>query len=435
MELKNGYDVMVLGAGIAGMQAAADLAEQGFKVALVEEGPSIGGKMVQLSKVFPTLDCASCITTPKMAQVAHHPSIDIFTLVQLKEAVKQDDDFQVRLIQRPRYVDRDKCIGCLKCELACPVMVPAEEQGGYAARKAIYIPFSNALPQMPLLDVENCVLCGRCAKVCPAEAIDYLQKPEEFELKAKAIVLCTGYSLYKDYPRKAWGKFGEQTNLVDALKMERLLSPTSPYQRLLRPSDGKVPENVAFIQCAGSRDVQLGVPHCSRVCCMYNIKQAILVKRELPRANCTIYCMDVRCFGKGYEQFYNTAKELGVEFVRTKAVVTGSGENGDVLVRYEDTENRAGSRVRSHDLAVLSLAIVPKWQPNGTMKVEMAKDGFIASALSQLAPALTKTEGVFAAGVALGPKDIVDTVVEAGAAAGEAAIYLRGFKQQADKAA
>ncbi|MBW1710257.1 MAG: CoB--CoM heterodisulfide reductase iron-sulfur subunit A family protein [Deltaproteobacteria bacterium] len=435
MEGAKDFDALVLGAGIAGIQAALDLAEQGFKVALVEAGPSIGGKMIQLSKVFPTLDCASCITTPKMAQVAHHPDISIYTLCQLKEVKGDDDSFRVRITQQPRYVDVEKCIGCMKCELACPVMVPAEEQGGFAARKAIYIPFSNAIPQVPRLEVENCIACGRCSKVCPAESIDYFQKPTDFNLNVKAIVLCTGYSLNKEYPRKAWGDFGEQPNLIDAFQMERMLAPTSPYQRLLRPSDGKEPENVAFIQCAGSRDVQLGVPHCSRVCCMYNIKQAILITRELPQTQCTIYCMDKRCFGKGYEQFYLTAKELGIEFINAKAVVTGRGDDDSVIIRHENMESMTGVQIKSHDLVVLSLAIVPAWQPDGTMRVQVSSDGFIASSKPQLAPTLTNSKGIFMAGAVAGPKDIVDTVVEAGAAASEAAIYLRRLKSSSSKAA
>ncbi len=429
------FDTLVLGGGIAGMQSALDLAEQGFKVALVERSATVGGNMIKLSKVFPTLDCASCITTPKMAAVAHHRNITIFTLAELQQITGSGGDFSARVRLQPRYVDAHKCIGCLKCELGCPVMVPAREQGGFAARKAIYVPFSNAIPQVPRLEVEHCSLCGKCAKVCPADAIDYFQQPEDLELRVKTVVLGTGYDLFRKYPQRAWGKAASQPNLVDALQMERLLAPTGPYLRLLRPGDGKEPESVAFIQCAGSRDSQLGVPHCSRVCCMYNIKQATLLAREIPGIRLTIYCMDVRCFGKGYERFYRDAVELGIEFLHAKAVVKGSTEDGGVLVRHEDVDGCGAPVLMAHDMAVLSLAIVPAWSPEGSMDVDLGQDGFVATTHPKLYPTLTSAEGVFVAGVAAGPKDIVDTVVEAGAAASEAAIYLKGLERQEQHAA
>jgi heterodisulfide reductase subunit A2 len=425
-DVEQHFDVLVIGGGIAGMQSALDVAEQGFRVAMVEVGPSIGGKMIQLSKVFPTLDCASCITTPKMAQVAHHDSIKIFTLAEVTEVSGEAGDFTVRVVQKPRYVDEVKCIGCGKCELACPVMVPSAEQGGFSARKAIYIPFSSATPLVPLLDVDMCIACGRCAKVCPTAAVDYYQEPVEIDFKVKALVAATGYSFYHDFPRRAWGEESIQPNVIDALQMERLLAPTSPYQRLLRPSDGKIPESVAFVQCAGSRDVNYGKPHCSRVCCMYNIKQAILIARERPETTCTIFYMDVRCYGKGYEQFFTTAKEMGIEFVKAKAMVAGKGPDDGVRIRYEDLSGLTGPQEKRYDLAVLSLAIIPAWNPDETMNIELAEDEFIASPQVQLSSSLTSREGIFMAGTAAGPKDIVDTIIEAGAAASEAGIFLRG---------
>jgi heterodisulfide reductase subunit A len=429
------YQALVLGGGIAGMQAALDLADRGHRVALVEKGPSIGGQMIRLSKVFPTLDCASCITTPKMAQVSHHPNVDVYALTELEELAGRGGEFTARLRQQPRYVDVDKCIGCLKCEQTCPVMAPSREQEALGARKAIYLPISNAVPQVPRLEVADCILCGRCAKVCPTDAVDYFEKERELELAVEAVVMATGYGLLTDYPERVYGEHADQPNLIGPLAMERILAPTGPYPHLMRPSDGKVPEDIAFVQCAGSRDTQNGVPWCSRVCCMYNIKQASLIAREHPEIELTVYYLDVRCFGKGYERFYRNAKELGVNFVKARAVVWGRGEKDRVLVRYEAQEHGGGPREVEHDLAVLSLAMVPGWSPRGVAPVAEAEDGFLDPADPKLSPTLTTTEGVFMAGAAAGPKDIVDTVVEAGAAASEAAIYLEALRLRREHAA
>ena len=434
-EMQAQHDVLVLGGGIAGMQSALDLAEQGYKVALMERAETIGGNMIKLSKVFPTLDCASCITTPKMAAVAHHRNITLMTLCELQGVGGAPGDFEVKALQHPRYVNTEACIGCMKCEKGCPVLVPSREQHGFAGRKAIYVPFPSAIPQVPRLDAENCTLCGRCAGLCPTGAVDYFQQPRDLTIRARALILATGYRLFRDYPARAWGEAADQPNLVDALQMECLLGPAGPYKRLLRPGDGKEPESVAFIQCAGSRDTQLGVRHCSRVCCMYNIKQATLLKREHPGMRLAIYCMDVRCFGKGYEQFYRNAREMGVEFVRSKGVVTGRSEDDGVIIRHDDMEGTGGPRVDTFDMAVLSLAIVPAWSPEELAPVRVASDGFLASSQPKLSPTLTSTEGVFMAGVAAGPKDIVDTVVEAGAAASEAGIFLKGLQTGTRRAA
>ena len=271
------YDALVIGGGIAGLQTALDLAEQDFEVAVIERDPTVGGKMIRLSKVFPTLDCASCITTPKMASSAHHDRITLFTYCQPDSIEKQNGLFTARVTQKPRYLDEDKCIGCRQCEYACPVYVPDEEQGGFTARKAIHIPFSNAIPQVAVLDPDNCMLCGKCARVCPTGAVDYLQQPREMTLTGRTVVLSSGFELLEEFPLRAYGEEAGQDNVITSLQMERLLAPHGPYMRVLRPSDGKEPDSIAFVQCAGSRDLTLGVPYCSRVCCMYAIKQAMLL--------------------------------------------------------------------------------------------------------------------------------------------------------------
>jgi heterodisulfide reductase subunit A2 len=421
------YDALVIGGGIAGLQAALDLADQGFKVAVVEKDPSIGGKMIRLSKVFPTLDCASCITTPKMAAAAHHDNITLYTYCDLKSLDRRDGGISATVIQKPRYVDPVKCIGCRQCEYGCPVYVSDEEQGGFSARKAIYIPFSNAVPQLALLDVANCSLCGKCAKVCPTQAVNYFQQPEEFVLRGKTAVLATGFKLTPIDQKEEYGQ-GRIPNVITSLQMERLLAPHGPYQRFLRPSDGKEPGSIAYVQCAGSRDKSLGIPYCSRVCCMYAIKQAMLLSGALPMADITIFYMDIRAFGKNYEQFFQNARAMGIEFVKAKIAKITAGENQNVVLHYENMEGDGGQTKREFDLVSLSLGMVPDWNPAGVCSVSVSEDAFLKNIRPSIAPTLTDLEGVFAAGVALGPKDIVDTIAEAGAAAMEASNYLTALK-------
>jgi heterodisulfide reductase subunit A len=415
-------DALVVGGGIAGLQAAIDLADQNFKVAVVEKDASIGGKMIRLSKVFPTLDCSSCITTPKMAAAAHHENITILTYCNLTTLKRDEDNLIASITQKPRYVDQEKCIGCRRCEYDCPVYVSDEEQGGFSARKAVYIPFSNAIPQIAMIDVEHCMLCGKCEKVCPTEAIDYFQSPIDFTIRAKTAVLATGFELttLEDKPQYGLGKI---PNVIDALQMERLLAPHGPYNRVLRPSDGMEPDSVAYVQCAGSRDKSMGISYCSRVCCMYAIKQAMLLSGSLPLADITIYYMDIRAFGKGYEQFYQNAKAMGIEFVKAKVAALDAGENGGVTVRYE-AQDGGGVTKADHDLVVLSLGMIPGWNPEGVCPVSSGSDKFIKTIQPKISPTLTDMNGVFTAGAAAGPKDIVDTITEAGAAAMEASKYL-----------
>ena len=419
------FDAVVIGGGIAGLQSALDLGDQGYTVAVIEKDATIGGKMIRLSKVFPTLDCASCITTPKMSAAAHHPNITLFTYCTMNSLTREAAGRVVaRLTQKTRYVDPDKCIGCRKCEYGCPVYVPDDEQGGFNMRKAVYIPFSNAIPQVALMDVENCTLCGKCATVCPTNAIDYKMQPEDFTITAKTAVLATGFEL-SAMDRKPQYGLGKLQNVVSSMQMERLLAPHGPYNRVLRPSDGKEPESIAYIQCAGSRDKSIGIPYCSRVCCMYAIKQAMLLSGALPLADITIYYMDIRAFGKGYEQFYQNAKAMGIEFIKAKVAKITQGQGQTAIVRYENQEGDGGVMDRKYDLVVLSQGIIPQWNPAGICSVSCGQDGFIQSSSPKIAPTVTNLPGFYTAGVAAGPKDIVDSISEAGAAAMEASIYMK----------
>lgn len=428
------FDALIIGGGIAGLQAALDLADQDYSVAVVEKDASIGGTMIRLSKVFPTLDCASCITTPKMAAAAHHEKITLFTYCEL-ESLDRDGSgtIRARVRKKPRYVDETRCIGCRQCEYHCPVYVPDPDQGRLAARKAICVPFSNAVPQIAVMDPDHCMLCGTCASVCPTDAVRYDQEPRTLTLEAPAAVVATGFSVTPLEDKAQYGK-GAIPNVITALQMERLLAPHGPYNRVLRPSDGREPDSIAFVQCAGSRDKSLGIPYCSRVCCMYAIKQAMLLSGALPLADITIYYMDIRAFGKNYEQFFQNAQAMGIRFVKAKVALIEPGEDGSVTVRYEDQMD-GGVTTASHDLVVLSLGKIPGWNPAGRAPIATGSDGFITGPEPKLAPTWTGQEGIFAAGAAVGPKDIVDSIAEASAAAMHAAIYLAERKKAAASAA
>jgi heterodisulfide reductase subunit A len=419
-------DALVIGGGIAGLQAAIDLANQGFRVLIVEKEPSIGGKMIGLSKVFPTLDCCSCICTPRMAEAEHHPNIRIMTYTEVRQVQRADGQFLASVVKKPRYVDEEKCTGCRLCEYACNTELPHEFEGNLGVRKAIYVPFGNAFPQVALLDVDNCILCGSCERACPADAIDFLQEPEEIVVQAGTIIIATGYEMIPVDFKKEYGQ-GKLKNVITALQAERLLAPHGPYGRVLRPSDGKEPDSIAFVQCAGSRDRSAGVPYCSRVCCMYAIKQAMLLSGALPLADLTIYYMDIRAFGKGFEQFYQNAKAMGVEFVKAKVARITEDEEQSPILRVEVIEEDGRVEERTHDMAVLALGLVPAWNPQEAGLSAPATDGFVCPIQPQLAPSRTSDEGVFVAGAAAGPKDIPDSVVEAGAAAMKAAAYLRSL--------
>jgi len=420
-------DALVVGGGIAGMQTALDLADQGYQVALVEKEASIGGKMIALSKVFPTLDCCSCITTPKMSAVAHHPNIQLLTYHEVQNLAKINGVYNAEVLKKPRYINEEDCTGCRQCEYACPINLPNPFDLDYGATKAVRVPFSTAIPQYAILDIENCILCGKCEKACPVNCIDFTQQPETIEIQADAIVLATGFETTSRLAKKEYGA-AENRNVINAMFMERLLAPTGPYGRVIRPGDGKEPDSIAYVQCAGSRDATLGVEYCSRVCCMYAIKQAMLLAGSLPLADITIYYMDIRTFGKGYEQFFQTAKAMGIQFIKGKVASIKQDENQNPVLRVELIDE--GSRVveNTHDLAVLSVGLLPQYDPEAIFNVSLGDDGFIDIPQTNSYPCLTEKEGIFVAGTSAGPMDIVDSIVMSGSAAAEAAAYIESLK-------
>jgi heterodisulfide reductase subunit A2 len=419
-------DALVVGGGISGMQTALDLGDQGYQVALVERASSIGGKMIDLSKVFPTLDCCSCITTPKMSATAHHDNITLLTYSEIESINRNGKGFTVQVTKKPRYVREDDCTGCRSCELVCPLEVSEDEhEFGRTSHRVVYVPFSTAVPQKAVVDIDHCLFCGKCIQACPSDAIDFTQQPEPVEIETRSIVLATGFETTPIDAKKEYGA-GKLRNVISGMMMERLLAPTGPYGRVLRPSDGKMPASIAYVQCAGSRDQTLGVPYCSRVCCMYAIKQAMLLSGALPLAEITIYYMDIRTFGKGYEQFYQNAKAMGVEFLKGKVARITEDENQNPTVRVELIDEFGKTRVteRQHDLVVLSVGLLPGGNPQAKFGVPVGEDGFIQVPDYNVFPAVTSQPGIFATGTAIGPMDIVDSIMMAGAAASATASYL-----------
>lgn len=419
-------DALVVGGGISGMQTALDLGDQGYKVAVVERKTSIGGKMIDLSKVFPTLDCCSCITTPKMSATAHHDNITLMTYTEIESIARNGNGFKVQATKKPRYVREDACTGCRSCELVCPLEVSEDEhEFGRTSHRIIYVPFSTAVPQKAVVDIDHCLFCGKCIQACPSDAIDFTQPHEPIEIETRSIVLATGFETTPLDAKKEYGG-GKLRNVISGMMMERLLAPTGPYGRVLRPSDGKMPASIAYVQCAGSRDQTLGVTYCSRVCCMYAIKQAMLLSGALPLAEITIYYMDIRSFGKGYEQFYQNAKAMGIEFLKGKVARITEDEEQNPIVRVELIDEFGKTRVteRKHDLVVLSVGLLPGYNPQPKFNVPIGEDGFVQVPDYNVFPAVTSQPGIFVTGTAAGPMDIVDSIMMAGAAAASVASYL-----------
>ena len=423
-ELKKTGAVLVVGAGISGMQSALDLAEMGFKVYLVEKSPAIGGKMPMLDKTFPTNDCSMCIMSPKLVECGRHRNIEILTLSEIIGLKGTPGDFQVTIKKHPRYVDTETCLGCGSCSEACPQEVPNEFNQGLGLRKAIYKPYPQAFPNAYVIDHENCLECGSCEEVCPVAAINYEMEEEEIVVQVGAIILCPGFELFDAELRGEYG-YGIHDNVINSIQFERMLSASGPSQgHVQRPSDGKEPKKIAFIQCVGSRD-QCNQSYCSAVCCMYATKEAIIAREHVPGLESTIFAIDVRVFGKNFERYYNRAKDdYSVRYLKCMiSSVKELQQSKDLRLRYRSPE---GSMVEEDfDMVVLSVGMKPATDAvklAEVMGLELNRYNFCK--MKDLSGTESTRTGVYVAGTFSGPKDIPETVTQAIASAGDAATFL-----------
>jgi heterodisulfide reductase subunit A len=429
-------NTLVVGGGIAGIQAALKIADSEHQVYLVERTPSIGGHMAQLDKTFPTLDCSACILTPKMTQVGSHPFIRMLTYSEIEEVSGYIGNFKVKIRKKARYVNEELCTGCGVCQEKCPWKVDSEFEAGLGKRKAIYTPFPQAVPNVPVIDKEHCAYflsgkCRACEKFCEAKAIDFEQEDEIIEVEVGSIILATGFQLFDPTPIYEYG-YGRLDNVITSLEFERMINSAGPTEGELLLKNGEAPKSVAIVHCVGSRDEKYH-EYCSRVCCMHSMKFAHLIK-EHTEAEVYEFYIDIRSFGKGYEEFYNRILEEGTTFIRGRpAEITNVAETpeeeGKLIVQFEDT--LAGKQRRLPvDMVVLSCALEP--QPdaeaiNRLFNISCSGDGFFLEKHPKLEPVSTMTDGIFLAGCCQGPKDIPDTVAQVSAAAAEAlAIISRG---------
>ncbi len=428
-------DVMVVGGGISGIQAALDLATGGYKVYLVDKAPTIGGKMAQLDKTFPTNDCSMCIESPKFIECDRHPNIEILTYTEVDSVEGEPGDFKVTLTKKPRYIIEDKCTGCTTCVEYCPVMVPDAYNQDLSPNKAIHIYFSQAVPLVTYID-ESCLnlkdkKCTICLGVCKNDAIDFTQKAEKLEVKVGAIVLSPGFEVFNPRLRGDYG-YGEMENVVTSLDFERILCATGPYEgEIKRPSDKKHPHKIAWIQCVGSRQVNPGGnSYCSAVCCSYTQKQVILAKDHDAEIDATVFHNDIRSFGKDFERFYQRTESLpGVRFIRSYVSIGKElPESKNVTIKYSTTED--GVKEEEFDLVVLSVGLNPPADVVGLANkfgIELDSHGFCKTSPENIIE--TSRPGIFVSGAFQGPKDIPESVVTASAAdalCGQLLAYRRG---------
>jgi len=429
-------NTLVVGGGIAGIQAALKIADSEHKVYLVERDPSIGGHMAQLDKTFPTLDCSACILTPKMTLVGSHPNIELMTYSEVEEVSGYVGNFKVKVRKKASYVDNDKCTGCGLCQTKCPWKVPSEFEAGLGERKAIYTPFPQAVPNKPVIDTEHCAYflkgkCRVCEKFCETGAIDFEQEDKIVELDIGCIIVATGFDLFDPSPIYQYG-YKRLDNVITSLEFERMVNSAGPTEGNIVLKDGRTPQSIAIIHCVGSRDEKYH-EYCSRVCCMYSMKFAHLIM-EHTEAKVYEFYIDLRSFGKGYEEFYNRVLKEGTIFIRGRpAEVTNIAETPEeedkLIVQFEDTLANMQRRVPV-DMVILSCALEPQPDTESTARlfnITRSADGFFLEKHPKLEPVSTMTDGIFLAGCCQGPKDIPDVVAQASAAAAEAlALIDRG---------
>jgi len=433
---------LVIGGGISGIQASLDIANAGFDVVLVEKEPSIGGHMSQLSETFPTLDCSQCILTPRMVEVYQHPKIKLLTYSEVENVEGFIGNFKVTIRKKARSIDESKCTGCGLCMQKCPIKKKAfnEFEEGLAYRSAVYVPFPQAVPNIPVIDRSICTYyqtgkCQMCVKVCGREAIKFDQEDTIITEDIGAIVVATGYKLYtidkkpESSEIKGYGEYGygKYKDVVDGLQFERIASASGPTSgEILRPSDSKVPKKIVFVQCVGSRDESKGFSYCSKICCMYTAKHAMLYKHKVHDGEAYVFYMDIRSGGKGYDEFVRRAiEEDGVKYIRGR-VSRIYEENGKYIVKGEDT--LAGMPVTiDADMVVLATAMIA--QPEAvklaqTIGMSYDKYGFYNEVHPKLRPVEVSTAGVFLAGACQAPKDIPESVAMASAAASKSLVLF-----------
>ncbi|MBN2123771.1 MAG: CoB--CoM heterodisulfide reductase iron-sulfur subunit A family protein [Deltaproteobacteria bacterium] len=428
----NRNTALILGGGIAGIQASIDLANQGLSVFLVEDKPSIGGRMAQLDKTFPTNDCAMCILAPKMIECANHERITLLTYSRLVEITGKAGDFKARIMKKARFVDEDKCVGCGACAEKCPTKVEDSFNAGLGSRKAIYKYFPQAVPSTFVIDPDHCRVlngkkCGVCEKFCKAKAINFNQQDQELTLDVGAVILATGFDLYEVSDLKEYG-WGTIKNVLTAMQFERMICASGPtHGHLKKPSDGEEPKTLAFIQCVGSRDVR-HKRYCSAVCCMHATKEAMLAHEHYPNLTSTIFYMDMRAVGKGFQDYIQRARnEYAVEYIRSRpGQITENEETGNPVIHFEDTTTRE-LKTREFDMVILAQALIPSngiAQMADTVGVETDEFGFVATPSEPLDPFATNQEGIFSCGFCQGPMDVPGSVVQASGAASRVAESL-----------
>ncbi|MEM0314048.1 MAG: CoB-CoM heterodisulfide reductase HdrA2 [Candidatus Bathyarchaeia archaeon] len=419
---------LVIGGGIAGINAALDLAEMGFKVYLLEKSESIGGRMAQLDKTFPTLDCSICIEGPKMVDVGRHPNIEIISYADLISVSGYIGNFRVKIRKNPRYVKEENCTGCGECKDVCPIEYPNDWDMGLGVRKAISVPFDQAVPLLYTINKDYCIECFKCVDACgERRAIDFEQKPEEIELEVGAIIVATGYDVYLPYDNSLYG-YGKYANVITSLEFERLILAAGPTGgKVLRASDGKKPHSIAFIQCVGSRDVNK-YPYCSNFCCMYTLKHVVQLKEKYKDdIEVYIFYMDMRTNFKGFEEFYQRARELGVNFIRGRVShITEIPETRNLIIHAEDANLGMPIEIEA-EMVVLATAAIPKKGTDEVARIlnlTRGADGFFMESHPKLKPLDSPTDGIFLAGACQGPKDIPYSVSQGCGAAARAATIL-----------
>ena len=425
-------DVLIIGAGISGMQSALDIGDKGYKVVIIDKTSTIGGSMVKLDKTFPTNDCSICTAAPKMVELSRHPNIELITYANINKLEGKKGDFTAQLWRKSKYVDPDKCTGCGDCAEVCPVDVINLFDEKISTRKAVYIEFPQAVPIVYTIDMEHCVGCGSCDRVCEPEAISFLEKSEEIEVHAGSIIVATGFEVFEPTElRKEYG-YGKYENVLTAMQFERLLSSFGPTAgKVLRPSDYKKPKTIGWIQCVGSRSEQQGYPYCSRVCCMYATKEASIVKEANPDIDINIYYMDIRAYGKDFQQYYDHAKQLGVNYIRGRPSSTYENKDKSLTVRYKDTLT-GEIKEDTVDLLVLSTTIIPSKDNNKLatiLGVEVDEHGFFKQDSLLENPIQSTKDGIYLAGCIQGPKDIPDSVSMASGAAAKAVAPIKNHKR------